>query len=532
VRPLFVLATALSAYAAIASAQEPTAPPPPAETAEEPEAEPGDAGVAEQAPAPAPPAPIVDKASAPPPRPAPPPEELRTRFSGSLRSEIFLSQRPRMREIAPGRYAIRNDNVFPFYETIRLRADELGVRGLSVHFEGWAGVDLANVYFDQRFVADPTYLYVQFHDYGLDLRLGRQMVFTGATRGLHIDGLYASYETPVHLGVEALGGLVVSPDIGPDWYRDQPARVSGDDFGTGYTDWQRPGDYAVGGRLFYRLATRASAGVSILNVTELSEVDRRLLGADLDLTPVRWLGLTGNAVLDMMVTRLQEANAALDFYPIEPLSFGLDYRHADPTLFLSHMSIFSVFSSSSYDSVGAEVRGRPIEWLQLTGAYHQRIYGYIDQTVDGGNGYDVARELGYDIAAAAAARFGKRRDGLVRVEYVRTTEADVGVHQVRGGAIIPLGVDGLRAAANAAIEFFDKAWNEPYTGTDAVSGASAASAIGFGYSGDIGLYYGNGTIETGGTFAHSSTPYAQQETRGMLKLIYNFAVGFSERRRP
>lgn len=517
-RRLAPFAVALTAFAAAALAQEPGPPAPDAGLAQEPGATPEE--------------PPADPASSPPPAPPPAESGLRTRVTGSLTSEIFLSQRPRMRAIGDGRYALRTEKVFPFYETVRLRADEIGLRGLSIHFEGWAGLDLADVYFDQRFVADPTYLYLQYRDHGLDLRLGRQMVFTGATRGLHLDGLFASYETPVHLGLEACGGLVVSPDLGPDWYRERPGSVGYDDFGMGYSDWQRPGDYAAGGRLFYRLAGRVSAGLSILNVTEWTEVDRRLAGADLDLTPARWLGLTGNAVLDLMVTALQEANGAVDFHPIEQLSFGLDYRHADPTLFLSRMSIFSVFSNAAYDAFGGELRGRPIDWLLLTAAYHQRLYGFVDVSVadDGGRHYDRATDTGYDLAAGATARFGSKRDGLVRIEYSRTTESDLGVHELRGGLIVPLVIDGLRAVANAYVDFFDDVWNAPYTGVDGVSGASGV--VRFGYTGDVGLYYRNGRIETGGSFAHSSTPYAKQETRGMLKLIYGFGNGVSGRGRP
>ncbi len=459
----------------------------------------------------------LDAASDPPevePEPYDP-DAPRPMVSGSLRSEMFFTRRARMRNLGGGAYGVRSMKVFPFYETIQLRADELGHPGLSVHFQGWAGVDLADVYFDQRVVADPTYLYVQFRDYGADIRLGRQQIYTGATRGLHIDGLYASYESPIHLGIEAHGGLVVSPYLGPEWYREQPASPGYGDFGAGFSDWEREGDYAVGGRVFYRMTGKISAGVSMLHVTELDEIDRQLLGVDLDVTPLSWLGASGNAALDLVAKRLQEANFAVDVYPHEMVSIAADYRHADPTLYLSKMSIFSVFSMEEYDSVGGAVRVDPLDWLALSAGYHHRFYSYIEERFDAGDsqGYGAETELGYDIEAGALLRYGARNDGLVRLDYHRLGQDELGAHSLRLGAIVPIALPGLRAAANAYLDLYDQE----------IENAE------LGFLGDVGLFYGNETIETGGSVAAGITPYAEHEVRGMLKLSYNFDVSFVER---
>ncbi|MCK9460808.1 MAG: hypothetical protein M0R80_14310 [Proteobacteria bacterium] len=461
----------------------------------------------------------------------PPEPSLNTRVSGRLRSELFLTQRPRMRSIGAGRYAIRSERVFPFYETFELRADEIGVKGLSVQFQGWAGIDLADVWFDNRLVADPTVLFVQYRDHGADIRLGRQLVYSGATRGLHLDGLVAAYETPAHVGIEVLGGLVVSPDLGPDWYRDPPASAGYDDYGAGFSDWDRDGDYAVGGRIFYRLAGRVSAGVSVLEVTELDEIDRRLFGVDLDFTPLSWLGATGNAVLDLAASRLQEANLVLDIHPIRALSFGADYRHADPTLYLSHMSIFSVFSTEEYDAVGGAVRVRPVEWLDLYAEYHHRFYSYLDRRGAAADpAYAAVVDTGYEVEGGAVARFGRTRAGRIVADYTRQGESDLGVHQLHGGLIIPIAVEGLRAVGNGYVDVFDDAWNAPYGSVDGVSGASKVRRLGFLVDG--GLYYGTSRFEVGGYASHSATPYVRQETRGMLKFLYNFDVRFVGRGRP
>ena len=460
-----------------------------------------------------------------------PEEETRTRVSGRLRSEMFFTQRPRMRHIGDGRYAVRSDNVFPFYETIELRADELGHPGFSLHFQGWAGLDLAEIHFEQRFVADPTYLYLQFKDHGLDFRVGRQMLFSGVTRGLHIDGAYAAYETPIHLGLEAHGGLVVSPYRGPQWYREQPGGLGYDDFGAGFSDWQREGEYAAGGRVFYRVSGKASAGISVLHVTELDEVDRQLLGADLDVTPVRWLGFSGDAAFDLHAAQLQEANLAVDVMPIDLLQVSAEYRHADPTLYLSHMSIFSVFSNEAYDSVGGTAYVDPLGWLGVHAGYHHRFYSYAVESTGaaGEETHDAEIDTGYEVVVGAAARYGRQAAGRVVLDYRRLTESETGLHQIRVGAIVPILIEGLRVAGSIYLDFFDDSPGGLYDGdVDATSGAT--SSVGF--LGEAGLYYGNGTIEAGGSVAAGATPYAAHEVRGLLKLIYNFEVSFFEEATP
>ena len=480
----------------------------------EPEAEPEvKSEVAEEEPETEPEVePEVDPASKPPVQPITiKANALNTRLSGRLRSEMFLSQRVRMRNLGGGRYATRSMNVYPFYETIELRADEVGHKGLSVHFQGWAGLDLADVYFEQRVVADPTYLYVQFKDYGANIKVGRQMVYTGATQGLHLDGIHASYESPIHLGIEALGGLVVTPYRGPNWYREQQDNLTSDDFGAGFTDWGREGDYAVGGRLFYRMVGKISVGASILHVTKYNEIDRQLFGVDFDMTPVKWLGASGNATMDLLSTRLREGNVGLDFYPADVFDFSLDYRHADPTLYLSHMSIFSVFSTEEYDSVGASARLKPVDWLHIDAGYHQHFYSSYTKKE---NTYAVNLENGYEMHLGLAAHYARQNKGLVLLNYRRLGENEQGLHEIRAGVIVPIVVSGLRATANAYLDLFDEKVN----------------ATDIGFMGDIGLFYGNDVIEGGGFVAAGATPYADSEIRGMLKLVYNFDISFVERR--
>ncbi len=461
----------------------------------------------------------VDPASNPP-LVAPSPNQLRTRISGRWRSEILMSERSQMHSLGNGRYGVRTSKVFPFYNTLDLRADEIGHPGLSIHFQGWAGLDLADIYFDQRFVADPTYLYLQFRDYGWDIKAGRQMVFGGAARGLHLDGGTITYQTPINIGFQALGGLVVSPRHGPDWYRNEESDDL-DDYGSGFSDWKREGelgDWAAGGRLFYRMTGFLAVGVSFLHVTRNDEIDHQVAGADADIVPFEWAALSGDLLMAVQETELQEANVGLDIFPMDIFSVALDYRHANPTLYISRTSIFSVFSDETYDAVGGTVRVFPFRQLHLHGGYHHHFYGYIDDTSeedDIENDYEVALESGYEIEAGAKAIWGTK-GGLTLLDFQRFKQDLNGVNQFHLGVVVPLSVEWLKASLNAYLDIYDKAVHDQNLG----------------FLGDIGIMWHHKGWETGGTFTTGMTPYAANELRGIVKVAYNWDVSFTERRQP
>lgn len=435
-------------------------------------------------------------------------EALDPRLSGHLTSEVYLMQRSRARILGNGVYWIEKLKVYPFYETMELRADEVYHKGLSIHFQGWAGVDLNDVYFDDRLrrvAGDPTYLYVQFHAGGFSGTAGRQMVYTGTVGALHLDGIHASYELPIHVGIEGLGGLVVSPYLGPQWYREQPG-VDFDSFGPGFSDWEREGEYAVGGRVFYRRVGLVSGGVSLLHVTELNEVSQQLIGADLVVTPLSWCTAYLNGALDLPTSSIQHIDLGLDFYPFDILSVSAEYGLTDPTLFLSHMSIFSIFSSEQYHSVGGTARIDPLDWLQVHAGYHHHLYNY-DQS---------QTEDGFEVSAGVTFKYLENRGGVVLIDYRRLSESVNGLHDVRTGVTVPFAITGLKAAANLYLDIYD---NKVH--------AKALSFVG-----DVGLFYTAQSLMAGASVSAGTTPYNEDDIRGMLKFAYNFEKRFVERKHP
>ena len=173
---------------------------------------------------------------------------------------------------------------------------------------------------------------------------------------------------------------------------------------------------------------------------------------------MRWLGVSGDAAIDLHASRLKEANLALDVMPLDLLSVSAEYRHADPTLYLSQMSIFSVFSNEEYDSVGGTVYVDPLGWLGLHAGYHHRFYSYVVDDSEPGAAETRAAEVGtgYEAVIGAAASYGARRADRVVLDYRRLTESETGLHQLRIGAVVPLFVEGLRAAASAYLDVYDQ----------------------------------------------------------------------------
>jgi hypothetical protein len=437
---------------------------------------------------------------------------LRTRVSGSLRSEMHFTRRDQVRPVSPGVYARQSLKVFPFYEIIELRADEVGHKGLSFHVQGISALDLGELYFDQRVIADPVYAYVQFQYRGLRLRLGRQMVFSGSTQGLAIDGLLASFQTPIHIGIEVLGGLIVRLLHGPDWYADSPADedVNYDSYGRGMTDWSGDGDSALGARLFYRVSEKVSAGVSYLHLTRSQDVDHALLGIDLDFSLLEWMVLAGRTNLELNVGALRDASVMLDILPGRAVCVTLDYQHVNPVLFLPAMSIFSVFSDEQFNAFGSAVSIDPLEHLSLRAGYRVMMVGG-----------DVPREdewqhewgMGHQVDADVTVRFGKREHpGSGRFGYGRVAREGNVIDQLRIGAFLPFGPAGLGCAANGYLDFFQLPVNGKSRGIIA----------------DAGVFYSTTLIDTGVSVTMGSTPLSEMELRAMLFFAWNFISRFEQ----
>ena len=429
-------------------------------------------------------------------------------INGAVESYLFLSKRQQMRQLEPGTYEQQNLNVMPFYEIITLTGDHLGHPGLSIHMQAIAGLDLNDVYFDNRFIADPIYGYIQLKNQFVDARIGRQMIFAGATQGLHIDGGRIAIVTPAHLGIDGYGGLLVSPRQGPDWYQNE--RPSGfDDFGRGLSDWKREGDFAVGGRIFFRYEETANIGVSLLQISDNREVASRLLGADMNLAPARWMSLVGRTNIDLTTLALRDAGGFMDFFIGPMVNLGVHFRHVDPSLYIANTSIFSVFSNEKHNAVGGSLAVTPTRRFSVDASYSHLLHQYLNPTDEGWSPEIV---FGHQLDVDARFKFGALTHyGFVRGGFGRVARYDTAVNQIRLGSLIPFGQSGVKAALNAYLDLYQEADTDQPVGI----------------MGDVNCFYYTDHIRTGATFSMAKTPYAETEMRGMFTFSYNFVKTFS-----
>jgi hypothetical protein len=246
--------------------------------------------------------------------------------------------------------------VAPLFELLTLSAR--GIRSgfaddLEVQVSTWASYELADPRWDNGTTGDATgdvltaFVKGRFLKRRLTLRLGREMVSTGATRFLQIDGGDFVLRLPAGFGVSAYVGSPVSQRFQS---RSGPA------------SWNPAGgDLAYGGRLSWTLVLPGMGGRGLdvgafgAMVTDGGDTAREDVGADLRIQPLGNLTLSGYGVFSLEAERLAEGTAILSWNPTRRVRLSADYRFSAPDLMLPRTSILSVFADSDRSDVGGGV---------------------------------------------------------------------------------------------------------------------------------------------------------------------------------
>jgi hypothetical protein len=217
------------------------------------------------------------------------------------------------------------------------------------------------------------------------VRAGRQLLFEGAGRGLHVDGAW--------LRTDLLGGF------GATLYAGVPIRLRFFDF---------RGLVAAGGRVFWRHSSDTEIGLSFVHVMaggrpsqqDIAMDGRYWLHNSFSLVGLaRWSSLAvltpvaqaiprpsdvraggsvvtnaktasgvladGGSAWQRATQPLKEAELALIWQPLDSAQFVLRYRRTDPTLFLSQASVFSVFSDERRDQAGVFMALDPLRSVSI-----------------------------------------------------------------------------------------------------------------------------------------------------------------------
>lgn len=280
---------------------------------------------------------------------------------------------------------------FPIYEYLTLGSDNTGVPGFSIQLSGVGRLQAGHVGEDRRFDGDLLLGTVAYTmpNRKFSIKLGRQFLMTGAGNGLVMDGGWFRARPGKDVEIEAFGGWVPWSEFDYDFHRVVfGARVAYNPW-----DWGRIGVSYVGERANVEGGDTGWA--------------RSNLGFDYAFRWWRPMELSGWLTVDMVRGSIQETENTVAFFPTREWTVSLDYGMHDPAARIPRTSIFSVFTSSFYHKVGAEVAYRSRGWLSAN------LYGRFYRYGEGDNGY----ELGFK----PQLRFGRRTaaDSAAGLEVAR-----------------------------------------------------------------------------------------------------------------
>jgi hypothetical protein len=315
----------------------------------------------------------------------------------------------------------------PFYEYLTLRAENVGVPGLTIEFAGWGVADLADRFDPTRASRAPqqsndpytpgvggdvmtgTITYRGLQD-RLEIKVGRQFLFMGAPYATNFDGAYVRYRLPWDVDVAVYGGASTARDA-----------EAGRDAENGL----------VGARVGWSRLDRGSLGVSFLNEVDGSgDLVRRQLGVDGSVLLPRHVDVAATALWDLGVGNLDEVLVTASWMPIPRLKVALDYSYMVPSGLIPKTSIFSVFSDATFQDAGVDVYYRLTPKLRLSALFRARMY------TEGKDGWLVG--------AGGRYLIGERLREVVGVDFQRLIAQDVdlrnnGYYQARVyGSVSPL----------------------------------------------------------------------------------------------
>ncbi len=290
--------------------------------------------------------------------------------SGTARADVEVTDSIVFRAGPQARYGTTpptTDTVAPIYEMVTLAARDVAnpvAERLELVVSGWGGANLGanpwwNGYLNSGALSGDLSLAYAKGEFGkgaVVARLGRMMVAGGGSRMLHLDGAAVLVRLPLGFSLSAFGGSPVSARFD---YR-------GGDLDANPTR----GDVAAGGRLAWARPVIELGAWSAL-AWDHGAVSRQDVGGDLRLSPLRWLDLLGYGGYALDRSQLAEASASAVVRASSSVQVSADYRYTVPSLFLSRDSILWVFSDSSREQAGANVRWSPVRaWtVDLGGAY-------------------------------------------------------------------------------------------------------------------------------------------------------------------
>ena len=338
---------------------------------------------------------------------------------GALRTYVRLSQ-----DVSPESRAATRFRL-PFLQTVHVGSRRTGVEGLSVEAYGFGEIEAIDPLHGNRGRADlllATVTWRGLTDHMLTVRGGRQLIGSPAANNVILDGLYTSLALPLDLYVQGWGGFVAEP--GFDEAADR---------------------WAAGARLAWNPIGAGHVAVSFAHETEYGEVARQVLGIDFSWTQIRWIAVSGMALMDLAGEDLQEIDLSLFSNPHSDWRLSADYRRYDPSARIPKTSIFSVFNNRFYDLMGGAVTWAPRKGLVSV------------EAAGSGLMYDDG-EAGMRMRLQPKLVFNRAAGDVVGLDVGRVASDVNGYWSVRAfGAWRP--IERLYLSADTEQAFYDEAQN-------------------------------------------------------------------------
>ncbi len=345
-----------------------------------------------------------------------------------------------------------------------------GVDDLNIQLSAWGQVSsLENTIYTGT-TGDIDLLYIQgalFHRH-LSLTVGRQLVSGGAARVLQLDGVNATGMIGKGFGVTGYAG---APTVSRFTY---PV-----------------GEFAFGGRAFWRPSYGSEVGVSFLEILSDGVLSRQDLGLDGRWAILSNLSASASGILSLQQSRFADADLQVHWQILPSLEVFARGQHSEADLFLPMTSIFSVFANTNRDAVGGGVFWQATRRLGLYGEY-QRLW------VDSGHGDEAELRATYRLARKSTVGVN------ARFLYVPAN----GVTDLRAWFSHAL-TERIRLSADVEGTLLKDAVN---TKTESIVGTGSATwAIGSGWSAML-----SGSV--------GSTPFFQTAYTATARIGYNFST--------
>ena len=232
-----------------------------------------------------------------------------------------------------------------------------------------------------------------------ELRLGRQLIATGAIRPIHMDGADLRATLPTGSSAEAFGGVPVAPAAG--W---------------GSYDW------VTGGRLAQTMGQDTVVGTTYLQRRDRGQISTEEVGIDFASAPTRWFDIASRGAYDIISPGLAEGSVSIAgrTATLRPEIYA---THRSPSRLLPATSLFSALGDIPSNIAGGSVRWRPYPRLDLLPTVAARWVGAIP---------------GIDASFRTTLRLDALGDGAVMLDLHRQDVLPERWTGIRTAARVPL----------------------------------------------------------------------------------------------